>query len=203
MPPGESPTGGAAAPGRSDLAVDVGVGGGKVGVALDGVEEATDEGVARITVFNRSGMLAPLAGVLTRPTCDPESSFLAVPGGAPNAAGSGFGGGGGIVAVEEESVAPPAGVLGRRSAGSETSCGRGADAEGVEAAVGIPKDRPGSSLSRTGLLMRRMVGSLLAGAKGIAFTSHEFGSRTMRAFTSSKRELIRCSFHISPTDRSV
>ena len=201
MPPGESPTGGAAAPGRSDLAVDVGVGGGKVGVALDEVEEATDEGVARIIVFNPSGKLAPLAGVLTRPTRDPESSFFAVRGGAPNAAGTGIFGG--AVAVEEESVAPPAGVLGRRSAGSETSGGRGADAEGVEAAVGIPRDRPGSSLSRTDLLMRRMVGSLLAGAKGIAFTSHEFGSRTMRAFTSSKRELIRCSFHISPTDRSV
>ena len=204
MPPGESPTGGAAAPGRSDLAVDVGVGGGKVGVALDGVEEATDEGVAQRNFSSRSGKLAPLAGVLTRPTCDPESSFFAVRGGARNAAGtSARGVFGGAVEVEEESVAPPAGVLGRRSAGSETSCGRGADAEGVEAAVGIPRDRPGSSLSRTDLLMRRMVGSLLAGAKGIAFTSHEFGSRTMRAFTSSKRELIRCSFHISPTDRSV
>lgn len=74
MPLREPPVSGVEAPGRVGLAVDVGVGGGKVGVALDEVEEATDEGVARITVFNRSGKLAPLAGVPTRPTRDPESS---------------------------------------------------------------------------------------------------------------------------------
>ena len=101
-------------------------------------------------------------------------------------------------------LAAGAGELGTCSAGSETSGKREADAEGADVvAPASSREKPGSTLSRTEVLMRRMVGSLLVGAKGIAFTSQEPANRTTRAFTSSNRELIFCSFHICPTDNSV